>query len=70
MKIEITTEYITLDSAMKLAGIVGTGGQAKLLIADGFVKVNGKQNSVFRKKLYEGDSFEIDGSVYEIVHRS
>jgi len=70
MKIEITTEYITLDSAMKLAGIVGTGGQAKLLIADGFVKVNGEQNFVFRKKLYEGDSFEIDGSVYEIVHRS
>lgn len=70
MKIEITTEYITLDSAMKLAGIVGTGGQAKLLIADGFVKVNGETNFVFRKKLYEGDSFEIDGSVYEIVHRS
>ena len=70
MKIEITTEYITLDSAMKLAGFVGTGGQAKLLIADGFVKVNGEQNFVFRKKLYEGDSFEIDGSEYEIVHRS
>ena len=70
MKIEITTEYITLDSAMKLAGIAGTGGQAKLLIADGFVKVNGEQNLVCRKKLYEGDSFEIDGSVYEIVHRS
>lgn len=70
MKIEITTEYITLDSAMKLAGIVGTGGQAKLLITDGFVKVNGEQNFVFRKKLYEGDSFEIDGSEYEIVHRS
>lgn len=65
-KLFITTEYITLDSAMKFAGLAGTGGQAKMLIADGLVSVNGKENKVLRKKLYDGDCFEFDGTVFEI----
>ena len=67
MKLKINTDYITLDGAMKFAGIVGSGGQAKMLIADGLVKVNGAENSVFRTKLYEGDTFEFDGEIYEIT---
>lgn len=65
-RVNITTEYITLDSAMKYVGLVGSGGQAKMLIADGLVKVNGQENSVFRKKLYNGDTFEFEGEIFEI----
>lgn len=68
-RVNITTDYITLDSAMKFVGLVGSGGQAKMLIADGLVKVNGEENSVFRKKLYEGDTFEYDGEVFEITRQ-
>ena len=68
-RVNITTDYITLDSAMKFVGLVGSGGQAKMLIADGLVKVNGEQNGIFRKKLYEGDTFEYDGEVFEITRQ-
>lgn len=66
--LQINTEFITLDAAMKLSGIVGTGGQAKILISEGLIKVNGKENDIFRKKLYEGDTFEYDGTIFEIKH--
>ena len=41
-EIEITTDYIKLDSFLKLAGIVQTGGQAKIMIAEKNIKVNGE----------------------------
>ena len=62
----INTPFITLDSALKFMGIAETGGHAKDLIKEGLVKVNGKENDVIRKKLYEGDTFEIDGTIFEI----
>ncbi|MCQ2460560.1 MAG: RNA-binding S4 domain-containing protein [Clostridia bacterium] len=62
----INTEYITLDAAMKLTGIVSTGGQAKILVKEGLTKVNGKENDVLRKKLYDGDTFEYEGTTFLI----
>lgn len=62
----IHTEYITLDSALKVAGIAGTGGQAKILIKSDEIKVNGEICNVVRKKLYVGDCFSFEGKLFEI----
>ena len=42
MDIQITTEFIKLDALLKFAALVGTGGEAKYVIAEGLVKVNGE----------------------------
>ena len=65
-KLPITTPFIKLDSALKLADIVGSGGMAKLLIEDGQVKVNGEPCGQRGKKLYPGDRFQFDNTIYEI----
>ena len=67
MKIEITTEYIKLDSALKFAGIAENGVHAKEMILGGEVKVNGEVELRRGKKLYRGDKFEIDNEEFEIV---
>lgn len=64
--IPITTEFIRLDSAMKLADIAGTGGIAKMMIQDGEVKVNGEVCLSRGKKLRPGDSFEFEKVIYNI----
>lgn len=62
----IHTEYITLDCALKIVGIVGTGGQAKILIKDKEIKVNGEVCETVRKKLYPGDYFTFENQNFEI----
>lgn len=54
-KIEITTEFIKLDSLLKFAALVGTGGEAKYVIAEGMVNVNGETCTMRGKKIYPGD---------------
>lgn len=62
----ITTENIPLDKALKFSGIAGTGGQAKMLIQDSLVKVNGEICLSRGKKLKVGDCFEFQNTVYNI----
>ena len=62
----IGTEFIKLESAMKLANIVPSGGSAKLEIQDGNVLVNGEVCTMRGKKLYPGDKFSFDGMNYLI----
>ena len=62
----IGTEFIKLESAMKLANIVPSGGSAKLEIQEGYVTVNGEVCTMRGKKLYPGDKFSFDGDVYLI----
>ena len=62
----IGTEFIKLESAMKLANIVPSGGSAKLEIQEGNVTVNGEVCTMRGKKLYPGDKFSFDGDVYLI----
>ena len=66
----ITTEYIKLESAMKLANIVISGGSAKNEIQEGYVTVNGEVCTMRGKKLYPGDKFGFDGDSYVIVHEA
>jgi ribosome-associated protein len=56
---EINTEYIKLDSFLKMAGAVGTGGEAKFAITQGDVRVNGEVELRRGRKLYPGDQVEI-----------
>ena len=66
----ISTEFIKLESAMKLANIVPTGGSAKAEIQEGYVMVNGEVCTMRGKKLYDGDKFSFDGDTYRIVHEA
>ena len=62
----IHTEFIKLQDAMKYANIVYSGGEAKTLILEEQVKVNGEVCTMRGKKLRPGDSFEFMGQVYLI----
>ena len=66
-KVEITSEFIKLDSFLKFAVLVETGGEAKQLIADGEVKVNGETCLQRGKKLYPGDVVTFFGKKYEVA---
>ena len=62
----IQTEYIKLEAAMKFASLTATGGEAKTLIADGLVRVNGEVCTMRGKKLYPGDMFSFRNETYLI----
>lgn len=62
----ITTEFIKLESAMKLANAVPSGGSAKLEIQDGAVTVNGEVCTMRGRKLRPGDSFAFQGQSFTI----
>ena len=66
VQVSISTEFIKLESAMKLANVIPSGGTAKLEIQDGNVLVNGEVCTMRGKKLYPGDKFVFDGVVYLI----
>lgn len=66
MQIEISTEYIKLDSAMKLAGAASLGSEAKHLIQNGEVKVNGETETRRGRKLRPGDVFSLGGKSWEV----
>ena len=59
--ISITTEFIRLDAALKLAGVCATGGEAKLMIQNGQVTVNEEICTMRGKKLRPGDGFSCKG---------
>ena len=63
----IETEYIKLEAALKFAALTATGGEAKQVIADGLVTVNGEVCTMRGKKLRSGDSFCFDGQTYKIT---
>ncbi len=58
-KIEITTEFIKLDSMLKFAGLTETGGEAKEVVLEGRVMVNGEVCLQRGKKLFDGDTVYI-----------
>ena len=66
-KIAITTDFIKLDAFLKFASLVSTGGEGKLVIADGLVGVNGETCTQRGKKLRPGDRVDFQGAVYEVV---
>lgn len=65
--IKIDTEFIKLQDLLKYAGLCETGGQAKILIQDGYVKVNGEVCTMRGKKMRTGDVAELDGNKVEVI---
>ena len=59
-KISIHTDFIKLDALMKYSALVGTGGEAKIAVAEGLVKVNGEVCTQRGKKIYPGDQVSFD----------
>lgn len=61
-QIYIKDEYIRLGQALKLAGLVGSGVDAKFVIKDGLVSLNGEKVYERGKKCRQGDVIEYDGA--------
>lgn len=60
-KVKITTEFIKLDQLLKFAGAVAIGSEAKEIILDGQVKVNGEICTMRGKKIRSGDTVTVNG---------
>ena len=65
-RIKIDSEYIKLQDLMKFCGLVGTGGEAKIVIQNGEVKVNGEVCTMRGKKMRNGDFAVFDDLKLEV----
>jgi len=63
---KITTDYIKLDSFLKAVDVVSSGGEAKILIISGVVRVNGEVDVRRGRKLYPGDRVETAGKAFVV----
>lgn len=66
-EIKIDSDFIRLDSLLKLCNAVMTGGHAKIVIQEGEVKVNGEICTARGKKIRVGDKILFDNVIYEVV---
>lgn len=67
LKLDENEDYIRLDAFLKMLGVFQTGGQAKIAIQNGFVKVNGEVCTMRGKKMHRGDYAEFDGNTFEVL---
>ena len=66
-QIAISTEFIKLDAFLKFASAVCSGGEAKIIIAEGLVQVNGEVCTMRGKKICPGDTVIVGGETFEVV---
>ena len=66
--IEITPEYIKLQDLLKFAAAVQTGGEAKVVIQEGGVTVNGEVCTMRGRKIRPGDDVCFDGQHYAVIY--
>ena len=67
INVQISGDYIELNKLLKFEGMVESGAQAKQIISDGYVVVNGQVATQTRKKLFHLDQVEINGYVLKIL---
>ncbi len=65
--VKLKEEYIKLGQALKAAGLVSSGIDAKAVIQDGQVKVNGEVDERRGRKLYDGDTVDFNNEQIKIV---
>jgi len=65
--IKLRDEFIKLGQVLKAAGLVGSGAEAKEVIADGLVKVNDEIELRRGRKLYENDIISFDNEIIKII---
>ena len=63
----LKTEFIDLLQLLKATGYAATGGEAKMMVEDGLIAVNGEQESRKRRKLRSDDEVNIDGQVLIVL---
>lgn len=66
-QIKLNEDYIKLGQALKAAGLVSSGVEAKIVIQDGLVRVDGEIDTRRGKKLYGGEVIEFDGQSVKIM---
>lgn len=69
-EIEISGEYIELDKILKVENWVASGGEAKFMISEGRVRVNGAVETRKRKKIFPGDVVEFEQNSIRVKFRS
>lgn len=62
-EVAIRTEFITMDKLLKFSGVAETGGQAFMMVEDGVIRLNGKEVTEKRKKVFPGDVVNIDNQI-------
>jgi ribosome-associated protein len=67
MKTPIKGDFVELYKILKFEGLANSGGQAKLMIGDGLVSVNGDVETRKRRKIVAGDKIDFGGQLIEIV---
>lgn len=67
MEIKIKTPFIKLDQLLKFSGLVSTGGEAKDVILEGLVKVNGEIAFQRGKKIYPGDKISFNNENLKVI---
>ncbi|OPJ55459.1 RNA-binding S4 domain-containing protein [Alkalithermobacter paradoxus] len=67
IEIKITSEFIKLDQLLKLADIASTGGEAKILIQEELVSVNGNVETQRGKKIKSGDIVKVEGRTIKVI---
>ena len=67
MEVTIRDEFIKLGQLLKLAGLVDDGVQAKMVIQDGLVKVNGEVDERRGRKVYVGDTISYNGTEVKVL---
>ena len=67
LELKLRDDYIKLGQALKASGLVGSGVDAKFVIQDGLVRVNGETQLQRGKKLYEGDTVTYQGETVQII---
>ena len=67
VELKLRDDYIKLGQGLKTSGLVGSGVDAKFVIQDGLVKVNGETQLQRGKKLYEGDTVTYQGETVQII---
>lgn len=65
--VEINKQPVELYKILKFEGVVGSGGEAKIVISDGQVMVNGTVETQKRKKIVHGDKIEFNGESLNII---
>lgn len=66
-EIKIKDEFIKLGQLLKLAGLVSSGIEAKIVITEGEVLYNGEVETRRGKKVYPGDTVEFDGETVKVI---
>lgn len=67
VNVQISGEFIELNKLLKFEGLVESGAQAKQVIAEGYVLVNGEVETQTRKKVFHLDLVEVNGHVLKVL---